>query len=66
MERAYLLIAGVLTGAAVGMLTGRITVWICLGVAIGVVLAVAARRRPQQPVETGVAESRRPTADGRF
>jgi len=66
MERAYLLIAGILTGAAVGMLTGRITVWICLGVIIGAVLAVAARRRPARPVEPEVAESRRPTADGGF
>jgi F0F1-type ATP synthase assembly protein I len=65
MERAYLLIAGVLTGAAVGILMGRITLWICVGVVMGVVLAFAARRRPQA-TESAQAESRRPTADGRF
>ena len=65
MERAYLLIAGVLTGAAVGMLTGRIAVWICVGLAMGVVLAVAARRRTD-PDRNEIADSRRPTADGRF
>jgi uncharacterized membrane protein YoaK (UPF0700 family) len=51
MERAYLLIAGVLMGAAVGMLTGRIAVWICAGLAMGLVLAVAARRRAKDPIK---------------
>lgn len=50
MERAYLLIAGILTGAAVGMLTGQIAVWIPLGVVMGIVLSVSARRRPKRPV----------------
>jgi hypothetical protein len=66
MERAYLLIAGILTGAAFGMLTGRLALWICVGAFMGVVLAIAARRRPEHPVETGAADRRRPTADGRF
>jgi uncharacterized membrane protein YoaK (UPF0700 family) len=65
MARAYLLIAGILTGAAVGMLTGRIAVWICAGLAMGVVLAVAARRRTDTD-RNEIADSRRPTADGRF
>jgi hypothetical protein len=65
MERTYFLIAGILTGAAVGMLTGRIAVWICAGLAMGAVLAVAAGGRAK-PEEEGIAESRRPTADGRF
>jgi uncharacterized membrane protein YoaK (UPF0700 family) len=52
MERAYLLMAGLLIGAAVGMLTGRIAVWICAGLAMGLVLAVAARRRPKDPMES--------------
>jgi F0F1-type ATP synthase assembly protein I len=51
MERAYLLIAGILTGAAVGILTGQIAVWIPLGVVMGIVLSVSARRRPKRPVE---------------
>ena len=65
MERAYLLIAGILTGAALGMLTGHIAAWICAGLAMGVVLAVAARRRPE-PERNEIADGRRPTADGRF
>ena len=51
MERAYLLIAGILTGAAVGLLSGQIAVWISLGVVMGIVLSVSARRRPKNPVE---------------
>jgi F0F1-type ATP synthase assembly protein I len=51
MERAYLLIAGILTGAAVGMLTGQMAVWIPLGGVMGIVLSVSARRRPKRPVE---------------
>jgi hypothetical protein len=66
MERAYLLIAGVLTGAAVGLLTGHVTVWLCIGVAMGVVMSASVRRRPRQPAEPPVTDSRRPTADGRF
>ena len=65
MERAYLLIAGILTGAAVGMLTGQMAVWICAGLAMGAVLAFAARRRAK-PNHNEIADSRRPTADGRF
>jgi hypothetical protein len=45
MDRAYLLIAGVLTGAAVGMLSGHLTYWIAAGVAIGLLLSASARRR---------------------
>ena len=51
MERAYLLIAGILTGAAVGLLSGQIAVWIPLGVVMGIVLSASARRRPKRPVE---------------
>jgi uncharacterized membrane protein YoaK (UPF0700 family) len=51
MERAYLLIAGILTGAAVGMLTGQIAVWIPLVVVMGIVLSASARRRPKRPAE---------------
>jgi hypothetical protein len=47
MDRIYLLIAGILMGAAMGMLTGHIAGWICAGAAMGVVLAIAARRRPK-------------------
>ena len=51
MERAYLLIAGILTGAAVGLLSGQIAVWIPLGVVMGIVLSASARRRPKHPAE---------------
>ena len=43
MEKAYLLIAGILTGAAVGLLSGRLTCWLAAGAVMGVILAVAAR-----------------------
>jgi len=46
MNRAYLLIAGVLTGAGVGLFTGHLTYWIAAGAAMGVVLLAAARHRP--------------------
>jgi F0F1-type ATP synthase assembly protein I len=51
MDRAYLLIAGILTGAAIALLTGRFAVWIPLGVAMGVALSAAARRRPKHRAE---------------
>ena len=44
MERMYLLIAGILTGAAVGLLTGHLG-WICAGVVMGGLLALFARPR---------------------
>jgi hypothetical protein len=44
MDRFYLLIAGVLTGAAVGMLSGHVNYWLAAGVVIGVVMSAAARR----------------------
>ncbi len=45
MERAYLLTAGVLTGAAIGLLTSNPNCWLAGGVAMGLVLAIAARPR---------------------
>jgi F0F1-type ATP synthase assembly protein I len=45
MERAYFLIAGILTGAAIGLLSGQMAVWVPLGVVMGIVLSVSARRR---------------------
>jgi len=50
MERMYLLIAGILTGAAVGLLTGHLG-WICAGAVMGGLLALFARPRTT-PVPT--------------
>ena len=44
MERAYLLIAGVLTGAGVGLITGDFTSWLAVGAVMG--LALCAMVRP--------------------
>jgi hypothetical protein len=51
MDRVYLLIAGLLTGAALGLLSGNLGLWITIGVAMGVAMSVAARPRPKHPVE---------------
>ena len=51
MERAYLLIAGILTGAAVGLLSGNLTCWLAAGAVMGVVLVASAQRRPKRPAE---------------
>ena len=48
MERAYLLIAGVLAGAAVGMLSSNFACWLAAGAVMGVVLMLAARPRRKQ------------------
>jgi gas vesicle protein len=52
MDRVYLLLAGILTGAALGLLSGRPALWICVGVVLGAVLAVAARPRTQDPTKS--------------
>ncbi len=49
MDRAYLLIAGILTGAAVGLLSGNFTCWLALGAVMGFVLSLAARPRRKRP-----------------
>ncbi len=49
MQRAYLLIAGILTGAAVGLLSSNFACWLAAGLAMGVVLSLFARPRRKQP-----------------
>jgi uncharacterized membrane protein len=47
MDRAYLLIAGVLTGAGIGLITGDFTSWLAAGAVLGVVMSTLAGRRPK-------------------
>ena len=51
MDRAYWLIAGVLTGAAAGLLSGNLTCWVAGGAVMGTVLMIAARPRPKHRAE---------------
>ncbi len=58
MDRAYLLIAGILTGAAVGLLSNSFTCWLAAGAVMGAVMFIAARPRRKHP------ETQSPTANG--
>jgi hypothetical protein len=49
MDRAYLLIVGVLTGAAAGLLSGNLSCWLAAGAVMGLVLMIAARPRRKHP-----------------
>ncbi len=49
MERAYLLIAGVLTGAAVGLLSSSFGSWLAAGTVMGVTLSLFAQPRRKDP-----------------